>query len=105
MPLAVGDVGSVIDLDIYELNSSGNVQAAEFDTSNDTVSFVFVFSDGTRLSQLGTWVTSSRARYTTVLDDISTAGRCELQLQIDGSLGSGWVGSSEVLILEIGKKL
>jgi hypothetical protein len=101
MSLIVGDVGTLIDLNITEPNSNNVQVPTEFTVGTDTVSFCFKFSDGTTLLSAGIFVTGSKARYTTVADDIAVAGRAEIQLQI---VSPGWSGTSSPFITTIGKK-
>ena len=101
MPMMVGDVGTVIDLDITEPDANDVQVPTEFLVGTDTVKFCFNFADGTTLLQSGLFVTGSKARYTTVADDLSVSGRVAIQLQI---VSTGWVGSSDEFITTIGKK-
>lgn len=99
--MIVGDIGTVIDLNITEPDANNIQIPTEFLVGTDTVKFCFTFSDGTSLLSAGIFATGSKARYTTELDDIKIAGRVAIQLQI---ISAGWTGSSDEFITTIGKK-
>lgn len=104
MSLVVGDIGTVIEFDLKDVDQDGVVQGeTNFDTGTSTVNFVFVFSDGTKVTQAGTWISGSKVRYTTQAGDIAVAGRCEIQLQITST---SWTGSTDApFIVMVGEKL
>ena len=106
--IAVGDTGTLIDLDITEPDANGNQVATTFDLLDDVV-FVFVQSDGTRVAKSGLFITPSKARYELVSGDITVAGLMKIQLQIDTTPSAGtatpWIGSSSILQVNVIEKL
>ncbi len=103
MGLAVGVIGANVDLNLEELNASCVWDAANYDPDNDSVDFKFVFADNTTLEAAGTLVTASKARYTTIANDIQIPGRCEIQIKVT-TLG-GDIFLSEVLVINIEESL
>lgn len=98
--LCVGDVGTNIDITVYDKDSTGTQTVVVLDGGADTILFVMIFSDGTRKSLTGTVADGANgvARYTTLDGDISVAGLLRIQLDITQP---SWNGCSTVFETQV----